>query len=291
MLSIHHPHFAHRPPSDEGVARVYHYTTVEGARSIIAGRQLWASNLHYMNDYTEYTHGIEAMQHLLHRMAHEAKGSERSAVLIEAASYINQMRTRHIFATSFCESDDLLSQWRGYADGGVAIGFIHDDLVQATLGQQFHLYKCIYTAEEKEEIGRRFIEAGCSPDTLENREKAVENLVGEILLLICAFFKHESFWEEQEWRLVSQTAFEAYDEKRGFRTRGRDLIPYYKVALGPHRAVDHNGNACLPFDEMVAGPRASDSDKRQLADAFMYLCFRERVRCTTVRLSRIPDRT
>ena len=64
-VSSHHPHFAHRPPSDEGVARVYHYTTVEGARSIIAGRELSGRHtFHYMNDYTEYTHGIEAMQHL-----------------------------------------------------------------------------------------------------------------------------------------------------------------------------------------------------------------------------------
>jgi hypothetical protein len=81
MLSSFHPHFAQRPPSKEGVARVYHYTTVEGARSIITGRELWASNLHYMNDYTEYAHGIEVMKHLLHRMAQEAKWSERSAIL------------------------------------------------------------------------------------------------------------------------------------------------------------------------------------------------------------------
>ena len=150
--------------------------------------------------------------------------------------YCLQSRHRHIFATSFCESDDLLSEWRGYADGGIAIGYIHDVLVRATSGQQFHLHKCIYTTEDKEEIGRRFIETGCSPDNLGNREKITEKLA-ETLLLICAFFKDESFREEQEWRLVSQNAFGAYDEKRGWSaaaTTSLAVIPLHSSAGLPN---------------------------------------------------------
>ena len=288
MLANYHPHFAQRPPSVEGVARVYHYTSIEGARSIISARQLWASNLHYMNDYTEYTHGIETAQVILRRLA---GWTPRYSVLRGAADYMERMRMRHIFATSFCESSDLLSQWRGYADGGMAFGFLHDDLVQATSSQKFHLYKCIYKESEKEEITTKFIDMVCAPNVeiTGDSESAAANL-GEILLLVCAFFKDESFQEEQEWRLISQTALGAYDGKRGFRTRGKELIPYYKVDLGPPSTTDHNGNACRPFDEMVAGPRSSASDKALLASAFMDLCLLERIRCTTVRSSKIPYR-
>jgi hypothetical protein len=161
-------------------------------------------------------------------------------------------------------------------------------LAQVGLRENFDLHKCIYSNEEKTGISRTFIETG-SPYTVLAEEQAVAFL-GESLLMGCAFFKHEAFFEEREWRLVSKTPVHAYDEKRGFWVRGRQLIPYYRMSLSPPAGVDTNGNARCAIDGMYVGPSASEAEKAQLAEAFHYLCFRERVSCGSIRPSRIPYR-
>jgi Protein of unknown function (DUF2971) len=225
-------------------------------------------------------------------MAEEPAWSEWSSILIEAAAYILRMESRHIFGACFCEEGDLLSQWRGYADGGIAISFIYDSLSQIVNPQGFHLYKCNYDDKEQEAISRHFIEKVCSDDRpkAEETEHFIGNL-GEILLIVSAFFKNKAFKEEQEWRLVSKGAIGSYDGRRGFQARGKNLVPYCKVDLGSKDPKkDHNGHDCLSFDEMIAGPRNSRRDYKLLADAFTYLCFSKKIRCVTVRESQIPYR-
>jgi hypothetical protein len=243
-----------------------------------------------MNDNTEYIHGIEVMQGVLKAMTAEDGWKDKASLLLRASDYIDRMRTRHIFSVSFCEDGDLLSQWRGYGDGGMTIGFRYNDLTQVAIRERFDLHKCVYSHEEKMGISRTFIEAGYPPYAVSNEEQALA-VLGETLLTGCAFFKHAAFAEEREWRLVSISPPHEYDKKRGFRARGRQLIPYYRIPLGPPTGTDINGNARYGFDEMYVGPSAFEADKVRLSEAFGYLCFNERVSCDTIRMSRIPYRT
>jgi hypothetical protein len=169
MLESYHSHFSARPKLRDGesVARVYHYTSVSGAMGIVGDRQLWASNVHYMNDYTEYKHGIDIVQHELAHLAQLSAWQDKRELLTTAREYMGRMIIRHIFASSFSEKHDALSQWRGYAGGGISIGFLFDDLVDVGSRQNFHLVKCVYSREEKSNIARAFIQLGCRTEIAE----------------------------------------------------------------------------------------------------------------------------
>jgi hypothetical protein len=41
---------------------VYHYTTAEGLKGIIEFRCIWATNVNFLNDISEYHHGIDIVR-------------------------------------------------------------------------------------------------------------------------------------------------------------------------------------------------------------------------------------
>jgi hypothetical protein len=41
---------------------VYHYTTAEGLKGIIESRCLWATNVNFLNDVSEYNHGMQILK-------------------------------------------------------------------------------------------------------------------------------------------------------------------------------------------------------------------------------------
>jgi hypothetical protein len=141
LLSNYHHYYGAQPKLQEGETKrhLYHYTSIQGAQGIVGERELWASNIHYMNDYTEYTHGIDIMIGELRALASDPSWSSRAAILTKTGLYIDRMRTRHIFATSFSERDDALSQWRGYAAGGICLGFLFGARTTVARPQNFHL--------------------------------------------------------------------------------------------------------------------------------------------------------
>jgi len=49
-----------RPP-----AKLYHYTSTEGLLGILRNRQLWASNVLYLNDATELVDSVRIIRSLL----------------------------------------------------------------------------------------------------------------------------------------------------------------------------------------------------------------------------------
>jgi hypothetical protein len=75
----------------------------------------------------------------------------------------------NICAVSFCERDDLLSQWRGYstAGGGVSIGFRSKYLEALAAKQGGRLGRCIYDSRVQHEVVKKLID-----DTM----KQIENM-------------------------------------------------------------------------------------------------------------------
>jgi hypothetical protein len=128
---------------------LYHYTTAEGPEGIVSSQQLWATNIHYLNDAEEHTGFFERrLPYLVDRAIRAAvfeiaktppvqtEINVEEVVKKETKDTVNDIRDSTLrfnepYVTSFCspscqhERDNgLLSQWRGYgADGGYAIVF------------------------------------------------------------------------------------------------------------------------------------------------------------------------
>lgn len=229
-------HLHQSPP-----AFLYHYTSQDGLLGITTSRSLWATNISYMNDATEFDLSLNLIRNHLfaefQRRGHPlptgqiTEESDRLSLVWAAA---NKIIGTSIFVTCLCESGDLLSQWRGYAGAGYgySLGFNTSPLEKMASNSGFILGKCIYDPILQEEIIRQTIDRILNDP---NQEPTVHRFA--IALKYGAFFKNASFSEEQEWRLI----FFSPDKPAPiqFRKGKSMIIPHTSIPIDTGAAIDH----------------------------------------------------
>lgn len=245
---------------------LYHYTTADGLLGIVSSNLLRASNALYMNDASELQYARTLIQEVI---------AEKLAAggALPGLEFLNRCARDNFSILSFlqphvacfCESGDLLSQWRGYADrgGGYAIGFEalslarpSDYLLNPT---EADLLQVEYdnavqksTAEERVESVRNAL------DECVKEEPTAE---GDLIPAACMFFrdyvanlvfsyKHSAFREEREWRMV---CLRQRDNIESFKLRPGNgfLVPYTDLDLRM-RVGPNTGR--LPISHIVIGP-------------------------------------
>ena len=222
-------------PSEDGLAAgrvLYHYTSAAGLVGILEGRCLFASDVWFLNDASEVRYAQTRMLEQVRKWT--AFGSDQPWVeeLLEV-SEAKPGWLDDVFVTSFCEEPDLLSQWRGYAAGGFAVGFAADALTALDGAQGApRLVQVDYGAESGRRRLRGLFEqlAAGGPYSREERER----LARKVLLPEMACVKEPSFSEEKEWRLL---VVEERPERILFRVRATAVVPYVEVALPEPSAV------------------------------------------------------
>ena len=111
---------------------LYHYTSTDTMQYILKNGDIFATNIRYMNDSEEYTNGLEELYRLAQNeeMVKEwLKDRGRKDVTLEdirqTFTVEKLKRNRKImeyYSISFCQKNDLLSQWAIYAkESGVSI--------------------------------------------------------------------------------------------------------------------------------------------------------------------------
>ena len=104
-------------PPTNGV--LYHYTDFAGLKGILESHTLWATYNRVMNDASEQVYAESLLSEEIDRLL---AGSEiRKFIPFNPAK---------CFLTCFCETENLLSMWRGYAGagGGYCLGFDYASL-------------------------------------------------------------------------------------------------------------------------------------------------------------------
>jgi hypothetical protein len=246
---------------------LYHYTGQAGLLGIVEKCAMWATKIQYMNDATEFNLALSVARKILFSEIEKLNGeikngdiripsaSDSDSAISKRSRYaelltsIEGLEQINIFALCFCENGDLLSQWRGYAGGshGYSLGFDSQKLKQVASRKDFILGKCIYDVNIQNYIVNEAIEL-CVQDQLSFPPRMSWGRHGplaEILFRCGAFFKNQSFAEEQEWRLVSPTTT-FRDDQLAFRTGRLMITPYYALPI-----------ACegiLPLRHVVVGP-------------------------------------
>lgn len=86
---------------------LYHYTSREVFWKIMDGDSMLARHIMFSNDYNEYEIGKKKIRGALDKIG-QGPLAETDALP---------------FMICFCENEDLLSQWRGYANEGIALEF------------------------------------------------------------------------------------------------------------------------------------------------------------------------
>ena len=225
-------------PRPEMPEVLYHYTGVDGLLGMMDG-ELWATQIHYMNDGKEYDHAFEIARKLLKQLPCRFPNDEKiKLIAYHLGGNINRGGKSRQFIFSLTEQPDLLSQWRGYCpDGGYSVGFNADDLELAIQG--FKIEQCLYDDAEKDrivtEIIDRYVKNYYDLElTDEVRVKLIHESIAEFRSLT-TYFKHSSFAEEKEWRLVGLVP--AGDKREAYRAKDNLPIPYAKSTFNFYSLV------------------------------------------------------
>jgi len=218
---------------------LYHYCSNSAFHSIITNKAIRLSSLSLGNDYMEG----KLVSELIVEMAEEdSLAPEETQRLKESVSDFES----YIDGLGFCLSgrEDLLSQWRGYADdaSGVSIGFSKNYLRQLsttcfnTKKADFHLEKVVYEKEaQKKLINLAYtgIKKALNKIPHIGTSKATEFILYPNKALFwnkLFLLKTKAFHEEREWRFVS-LFFKNWKAPCSFRPLDDKIIPYRELEL------------------------------------------------------------
>src|SRR5262245_44571126 len=102
------------------VTDLYHYTDLAGFKGIVDTGDLWLTHLRFSNDNEELTHGIEVVSRKLEeRLKNDSL--ERQGYLQRLKELLDQPVADGVYICCFCQSNNLLSQWRGYGANGSGV--------------------------------------------------------------------------------------------------------------------------------------------------------------------------
>jgi hypothetical protein len=222
---------------------LHHYTSQEGVLGIIKSSSVWATNIRYLNDSTEFDAPLRMIRDRLDNEVRSSQPSpgiypnERTRRAHRLLRILNAIPKTIIpfsdfYVACFCKDDDLLSQWRGYnSDGyGYSLAF-HAPTLKNTLTDtkqisRFLLGRCIYCTSLQQTIIEEALQYLLGPESSEN--EVMKRLFPVLTYL--GFFKDKSFAQENEWRLLST---EPINLREACFRRGKSMIiPYIHVPIG-----------------------------------------------------------
>jgi len=240
---------------------LYHYTTGRALFGIVETGTLWATNLHYLNDSSEFGYALGLLRQVTREMIAALPSANERDLLDRIALEANSFSRIHVFVTCFTEIEDSLSQWQGYSNagrcysgGGYSIGFDSFVLAARVESQGFGLRRCVYEPEEQKKLLSALLQhaLGAVPTGSVNAEHfdAVNHCILmdciQGFILLAPMIKAPHFCGEHEWRLVSQS-ISSIDSRWRLRA-GRSMpIPYVLVNIA-------HQNAALPISKIVIGP-------------------------------------
>lgn len=248
--------------------QIYHYTDLNGLKGIIENGSLWATNFYFLNDAQELQHGMQCIIKSLEHLNEDF--NEKSLKFIrDAMSRFNLNEANHMYNISFCQAPDLLSQWRGYgATQGVCLEFDSEELIESlsfnecsSMSGSVIYTKPDSTLEAKSEIIKFF------------KQEEIAKLIASdpfhgyiystsFVRKVTPFFKHSSFSEEEEFRIVVQPLNRL--DNVLFRVNANGLIPYIEIKA----QVNNRWQGRLPLKSVKIGPC---KEKGLIVDGIQFL--------------------
>lgn len=236
---------------------LYHYTDLNAVHSILNSHKIRMTDIRFLNDKTEYLQGLEILQEASHEvfsLNSDYDGEFTEVIngwLKDAFKELLELQnaSEMFYVASFSRSPDTLSQWRSY--GMFAIEFDYDKLqnrlfeltikkvsnLETTL--DYELIECHYVLNKNDSLEealhkiRSTIIPMISIWWLENvpleRNMHLYKHLKKTISMLATTFKHASFYEEQEVRLVISDKI--VSENISFRTKNNILIPFYEFDI------------------------------------------------------------
>lgn len=244
-----------RPPS------LFHYTDAGGLLGILRDSKLWASDLRFLNDAQEAIYALELFKSALGDLRNPAlEESHPSHQYSEEFGRTFEGYKRGVadelgspkfpvYVTCFCESGDLLSQWRAYGtDHGYTIEFNAEAIESAAEEiPGYHPDRMLMAVRYGREAAVQVLSTALQnvlSDTNLGHVGVHAHYMALRLTAMLAAVKHPGFSEEREWRTVIPfESYEAYARMESpernltrFRSSSIAIVPYIEIPF-PREAV------------------------------------------------------
>lgn len=211
---------------------VYQYRNFDSFWSILKSDSFWATNARFSNDEAEQQFGMEVI-------------SSICSDVIDSSNSAN-MGLDENYIVCFCQEDDKLSQWRGYAPkGGVSLGFdfgmprafavqLNDsDAGSEAILQYVGLDKVAYVSPKGSRSDIEYRKECQNSLALLNsptKEDEVQVFRQEIQKK-APFIKHIGFEEEDEYRLVFRNQNGNLDQCIFYRNTENGMLRYPYIVV------------------------------------------------------------
>ncbi len=241
---------AFKPAVESLPATLFHYTSSAGLLGIVGSGELWATHAAHLNDSSEVTFAEERLRECL---ASTKPGPGLETRFLEKLAWgtsadFTMTTLFDVYAASFCESDDLLSMWRGYGSEGYAVGFSTSSLATAAAdgfeSQPSWLARVLYEPSDQRAFLTNLINgtlavAKAVPGHIAREGLAISeddaldilmgNFLSSVVPFLC-FIKHPGFREERECRVVQVGwTIANYPEGIHLRAGPAGLVPYVRL--------------------------------------------------------------
>lgn len=262
---------------------LYHYTTQQGLLGIIDSRSIWASEIRFLNDATEFRTALEAVAAEIRTRVAEVDSGEGNARGEAILREFTALEDTNVFVLSLTEESDDLSQWRAYGGkhSGFALGFDIEKLGALASEHGFSLERCIYDPPAQRLLAATIVDESMAwlsaGDRMAQRRRREFR---RTMVKTAPLFKDYTFAAENEWRLVS--ASHALTVPRiGFRSGASTIVPHYSLPL-------FASDGSTPLSSVTVGP----TPHVELAIQSVHALVQARgLKDVVVHESRIPLRT
>lgn len=267
---------------------------------MVRDRTLWSTNIRYLNDSAEFEYTTNWVREILARRFFKNDYDSPDTRLLQRA--FDMFPETTVFVFSMSEHGDQLSQWRGYCSpySGFAIGYRRAELEEFAFENGFDLTACLYDTKSQSEQLTSLVDTAydsfpthdVSPSDFGSlspeRQVEVEierarklgaeegEIPGEVVTSLAEFwasvmevapkFKHPSFREEAEWRLIARDT----STSRGgleFRAGRRYVVPYITLGPLPKEAIGQVVVGPSPQQDLALRSVSECLDHYELEDA------------------------
>lgn len=227
-----------------------HYTSGRGLMGILSDRCLWASDVLFMNDAFEFQHAVDLASRLMREdpQLRDILRDDRWGLL----DHLDEMGIRPlagawdepICVASLSQSQNDLSQWRGYTKPGDAYAVVFDgpalggwctetgwDLQPVQYGDA----ALPTIADRLRDACEQHMRYSQHDDAMHTPLETWASWLYMAVAPIAPLVKHEDFESEQEWRLIAPVVKGLGSAPRGlkFRQGPSYLVPYKVLDLSP----------------------------------------------------------
>jgi hypothetical protein len=201
--------------------KLWHYTSVQGFQGIVGSGSIYATDVRFLNDTEEFVHARKVADELvgstpeIGALGFPLRFSLQQAIQMSFGSDFLNPNSAQIFVASFTDSEDDLSQWRGYSHGtyGVSIAFdLRAHRPPADSDSAVTFAPCIYDDDEKKDMVQRalhhFLKVSqtrwdkATQEFLRNLSPGERPNPDQIAAFTREVYSGEGFKEQQQFGLV-----------------------------------------------------------------------------------------